>query len=331
MNSIKLFSIAMLSILWIVATGHNAQIASAQADCTVLVQPHQSIQQAVNSAVEGAVICLSPGTFKETIKINKSLTLRGAGMEDTTIKSEVTVLAVVHIESDANIGVGITDLAIAGFEQTDGIYISGDGQARVTLRRISIFDNGGDGLFIDNSAQVSLINSQISGNGAGGIFLFARKPARINIQNSQVSDSFFYGLVVDGASQATLIDSVISSNRLGGILILESANVQVQASIIKDNGIGYPCSLRNWFCNGIEIRDQAHLMLDNSSIKDNADWGVGAFLVRCGYSADSFTGQIIFQGRTRITGNNRMGNLDNKDNPGNHPFKDLTDGQVCLP
>jgi hypothetical protein len=32
-----------------------------------------------------------------------------------------------------------------------------------------------------------------------------------------------------------------------------------------------------------------------------------------------------------IAGNNKSGKLNGQGNPGNHPFKDLPDGQVCLP
>ncbi|MBI1743935.1 right-handed parallel beta-helix repeat-containing protein [Candidatus Acetothermia bacterium] len=330
MRGVKLLGMAVTLVLYSMITGPHARVGFAQSDCAVLVQSGQSIQHAINNAAAGAVICLSPSTFKETIKIDKSLTLRGAGREDTTIKTEVSVLAVILIESDSDIEVKIMDLAITGFEQTNGIYVSGDGHATVTLSNLSISGNGSDGLSVNNFAQVNLVDSQISKNGADGVFLY-EKTARVSIDNSQISDNLFWGLVVGGASQVSFINSVIASNRLGGLVMGDSANAQVQASIIKDNGIGYPCSQRDYSCNGIEIEGQAHLKMTNSTIKGSADWGIAALLRRCGYSSDYFIGQVIFQGTNKISDNNNMGKQDGKGNPGNHPFQNLLDGQVCLP
>jgi hypothetical protein len=51
-------------------------------------------------------------------------------------------------------------------------------------------------------------------------------------------------------------------------------------------------------------------------IRGNADWGVAAHLRKCGYSSDDFTGQVTFEGRNVIAGNNTAGNQQ---------------GEVCLP
>jgi sugar/nucleoside kinase (ribokinase family) len=63
------------------------------------------------------------------------------------------------------------------------------------------------------------------------------------------------------------------------------------------------------------------------------DWGVAAYLKKCGYNMDHFysTGEVTFQGTNVIEGNDTSGNHMVEGNPGNHPFKDLPDGQVCLP
>ncbi len=50
-----------------------------------------------------------------------------------------------------------------------------------------------------------------------------------------------------------------------------------------------------------------------------------------GFPYDAFTGSVIFEGTNIIEGNNRWGNQKGMGNPGNHPFKGLPDGQVCLP
>jgi nitrous oxidase accessory protein NosD len=64
-------------VLAIAASSQIGPVGVAQADCTVTVEPGQSIQEAINKAPAGAVICLTAGTWQENVVIEKSLTLRG--------------------------------------------------------------------------------------------------------------------------------------------------------------------------------------------------------------------------------------------------------------
>lgn len=52
----KLFGWSAALILLVLAASNNVEVGLAQADCTVKVQPGQSIQQAIDTATEGAVI-----------------------------------------------------------------------------------------------------------------------------------------------------------------------------------------------------------------------------------------------------------------------------------
>lgn len=81
------------------------------------------------------------------------------------------------------------------------------------------------------------------------------------------------------------------------------------------------------------VQYQAELVIFNSVIKDNTDWGVTAVLEKCGFFSDNFTGQVMFQGNNQIYSNNTSGNQNSMGNPGNHPGNrpDVSDGQVCLP
>jgi nitrous oxidase accessory protein NosD len=75
-------SCSVLVGVLVVAAGALAEEAL---ECTVTVQPGQSIQAAIAGAQEGAVICLGEGSWQENLKIEKALTLRGQGAQKTVI------------------------------------------------------------------------------------------------------------------------------------------------------------------------------------------------------------------------------------------------------
>lgn len=82
---VKWLSVAILTVLAVLMSSSG----QGQPSCTVTVQPGQSIQEAIDRASEGAVICISADNFPymEHLTITKSLTLRGAGPEETILKA----------------------------------------------------------------------------------------------------------------------------------------------------------------------------------------------------------------------------------------------------
>jgi len=229
--------------------------------------------------------------------------------------------------------------------------------AGATLADTTISGNGG-GLKVNDSAQASLTRTTISDSNLIGLSVCCR--ARVTLVNSEISGSQLTGLLVWGQAEATLIDSQVSDNgqlpvlREGisasgsarvrlqgtevshhkghGLRIGGSAQVEVVQSVITDNGLREECRTR-WICNGIAIEDQAYLLVEGSTIRGNADWGLAALQEQCGYGSNDFEGSVSFEGENVIEGNNTSGNQDGMGNPGEHPWNrpDVPDGQVCLP
>jgi len=234
----------------------------------VTVLPGESIQAAIDQAPEGAVICLTEGTWEENIEIKKTLALRGSGIAQTTIKGKEVGKPVIYIVSPGTEAI-VEELTIAEAKigtlglvtaQEDGVFVP-PGPTKVTLKGVQISGNGDDGLEVQGRAQVRIENSIIEGNGAGQV-----------------------------------------------------------------------CAAAPQTCNGIEVGMESQVTLINSTIEENADWGIMAWLVKCGWSANWFFGKLDFQW-VSIVGNNTLGNLDGMGNPGDHPWNrpEVPDGQVCLP
>ena len=86
MNTKKVISITIVLVI--------VGAASVPAKVRVTVGPmvaadgsgtHRTIQEAVEAAAAGAVILVGPGVYEERVRIDKPLTLEGAGWEQTTI------------------------------------------------------------------------------------------------------------------------------------------------------------------------------------------------------------------------------------------------------
>jgi parallel beta-helix repeat protein len=232
-------------------------LVQAQPDCTVTVQPGESIQAAIDGAQEGAVLCLAEGTWEENVRIEKSLTLRGADQEQTVIDAIEETDPVIWIKSEEPIAVKLERLTVSGSKHYFGLLIQI--QAKVTLQSMKVLDNGG-GLSVWNSATVSLIGSTVSNNRGTG--LFARDRTIVSLADSTVSSNDA-GLVVWDSAQVSLTNSQISDNRLGGLSVSDSAAVTLHVSQVSDNE-----------GNGLSVLDRARVSLTNSQVLRNGFGGL---------------------------------------------------------
>jgi parallel beta-helix repeat protein len=250
-----------------------------------------------------------------------------------------------HISRNSRWNVGIYGPAVIGppkvtiqnsqiYRSFFGIAMGLAGSAQVTVQNSQISGNL-DGFLVEGSNQLTLTDTAISDNDLRG--LFVAESATVSLQNSIVSGNGSDGLVVRDSATVSLQNSTISGNGEDGLDVWESATVEVRGSILEGNGTNPSCwiSRRRWnpemICNGIEVWGGSQLRLINSTIKNNADWGLAAVLKQCGYDRDRYSTNVVFEGHNVIEGNNKSGN--HKGNPGNHPWNrpGVPDGQVCLP
>lgn len=233
----------------------------------------------------------------------------------------------------------------------------------LTLQSSLISGYGGPGLQAGSNAMVELIDSQTSGiNEDRNIGIVALSSSKVYMRNSVISghgsgilifplarvilqDSVVVGNDVgitienpfekDKPAVVTLENSQVSGNRHTGIKVIGGV-VELHSSLVAGNGVDPQCRQLplNRLCSGsgILLWVQARLKLRSTEIRNNTTWGVTAYLPQCGSSETySFSGEVIFEGNNIIENNNKSGVLNGMGNPGNHPFKNLPDGQVCLP
>jgi parallel beta-helix repeat protein len=186
---------------------------------------------------------------------------------------------------------------------------------------------------ISEAQEVQIEGVTITGSAFTGLLLGGQ--AKATITNSQILGNKGSGIGMRDSAQATISSSQTSSNEGDGISMWGSAQAEIRASTIEGNGTSENCKKDDYICNGIELKWKPQVKIIDSTIRNNADWGVGAVLTQCGYKFDEFTGAVTFEDMMldQIAGNNTSGNQNGMGNPGNHYWNrpDIPDGQVCLP
>jgi len=206
-------------------------------DCAVTVRPGESIQQAIDAAGDGDVICLARGEWTESLVIDKSVTLVGWGSGRTVLSPSQLHLPGVDVP-------GRTGEPIA-----------------VRLERLSLSrDAGHTGMMIGGTASVELNRCRVSGMLYG---IQAADSARLTLRKSSVSDSRQIGIVLLDSAAAIFDVSRVSGGRGLAIRISGSASADLVDSEVSGNG-----------GHGLSLRDEASVILTESKVSGNGEKGL---------------------------------------------------------
>lgn len=188
--------------------------------------PFNRISPAIQAVRTGDTITLGPGIYNENLVITKSLTLRGAGQDQTIIRSTEPGWPVIRIEGEQPIEVTIDNLTIADAKplRPDRFCAVEDPQW--------ICPNG---IQLGGKAKITIQNATVSGNGLSGIWMMGS--AQATITKARISSNLIEGIVMVDSTQATLSNSQISGNSRDGIFIGNSAQASISANRIFDNKV----------------------------------------------------------------------------------------------
>jgi len=153
-----------------------------------------SVQEAIDSSEDGDVIRIHSGTYHETIRVNKSVSLEG-NSSDETILDGSGFSTVVLIKAE---GVGIRNCTITG---------TGDG-------------NAGSGIEVERNGAL-IIDNHIMDNDGVGILLRKSKMCEIRgntIGNNRVNGIRYYnadGTIVEGNEFSDVRNGIDGSSSRG--------------------------------------------------------------------------------------------------------------------
>lgn len=200
---------------------------------------YQSIQEAINDALDGDTILVGEGIYNESLLINKSVTLMGKN-KDTTIIDGSKTGDVIFISADF--------VNISGFTIRNGSS-KGFRHDKKTV----IMDAG-----IDIHSNFNIISdNNISLNGYFGICIYAGSN---NILSNNIISENEYGIYLGSSNENTISDNIISDNEFGSRIKGSEENM-VLRNVFENNEMGL------YFCCGAKN----NVVFSNSFI-NNSQW-----------------------------------------------------------
>ncbi len=244
---------AIIGFILALAMGNSAEavLGDTLKECQV-PQDYKTIQAAIDDKACD-IVAVAPGTYKENLKIERSLKITGVDHEKITILGKELGHPVILIQGIQDVSVTIEGLSLVEAKADEtryggcadrpvcpaGMVIRG--RAKVTVQDAKITKNASDGIFLLDSAQAAISNTIISGNAVGcspgwiclGIDVAASSQA--NISNTIVSGNKLVGIWVRGSARASISNSQIFGNGLDGISLSEEATAEIRNNQISNN------------------------------------------------------------------------------------------------
>ena len=188
------------------------------------------IQWAIDNASSGDTVYVEPGTYRETITVDKKIGLIGAD-RNTTI--------------------------IVGDPNNDTVTITAN---HVRVKNFEVrTSSSGDGIKVENANNCTIKNNNCSNNGCG---IYLRETRDVNVIGNICNSNFDAGIYLRVTINANVIRNVCNNNDLGlggfGIHAVSSSN----NNILQNN-----CSYNGF--EGIDLLGSDNNFLNNNNCSNN--------------------------------------------------------------
>jgi hypothetical protein len=210
--------------------------------------PYTTIVDALAAARDGDEISIGAGSYAGGFVIEKNVTLRGAGRDQTTIQG-TSAASVIRVGTTINVAIRSVTITGGGgsrtrFDRKGGGGILNEGELTLTdstVRDNAVANGLGGGIYSSSSKSFRIFNSNVSDNRAetgGGIFI---REGDVFIANSNISrnqsESDGGGIRHEGGESVRIEASTIGDNRAertGGGVAVRGA-LQVLGSTVSGN------------------------------------------------------------------------------------------------
>lgn len=247
--------------------------------------PFGSIRQAVEAAEPGAVIAVGKGTFDREVRIDKSVTLWGACVEQSIVTSTrpTTTAGVIRIVAE---GVIVRNLQLTGFRP--GLVVSDAGS--VHIEDLLIAEAVVAGVTAIGASRVTAEDVVVRGlRGApdveGGAFAI-QFASHLSLNRAVLERNEVPGIsIVDDGTTVELSDVVIShSTSISGSVFHVICGAQIEASrvVIEENDASHGIWVQNRMPDpedpthqrNICLGEETSLLLEDSLVRGNGGRGL---------------------------------------------------------
>ncbi len=185
----------------------------------IIIKKRQSIQTAIDSAVDGDVISIRPGTYKESIDFKgKKITIKGLGIR--TIIKGIKGSPVVSFTNGETSESVLDFVTITGGSAEEGSGILINNSSPTVIRDIIIgntAESKGSGIYIKNNSSPKIINNLITFN--------AMSKSGGDPHSVQIDDS-----------SPVITNNTIAYGDSNGIFINSNSNPIIENNILAFNG-----------------------------------------------------------------------------------------------
>ncbi|MDT0442721.1 right-handed parallel beta-helix repeat-containing protein [Streptomyces johnsoniae] len=235
---------------------------------------YATVTEALAAAADGDVLVLGPGTYRENLVIEQSVTVRGPGeakdgpariappdgvpltvrgsatVQELRIEGQDTAAPAVLIENSTPELSGLT----VHTASASGIEVRGG--ARPTVRRCSVSNPTGTGISVTDGAGGLFEECEVAESGQPGITV--RGPAHLRLDGCRVRRSGGAGLSVSGEGSAVdAVNCAVQDVRGTGVQLADRATAH-----LTDCRVSSPTG------DGISLDSDAVLTLTDSQVSD---------------------------------------------------------------
>jgi len=267
-------------------------------DTTIIHVPYDygTIGEALGSAPDRAIIEITAGDYRESLLIERPVTLRSDSAGEVTLSGPDDMSIIQVVETNDVIIEGLT---IVGGEY--GIFVTHSQHVtirenvissshlagvKVRLGAADILNNTiqdadppyGKGIHITNTTQwpaSRIIGNTISGNARSGIV--TNMTSMVFIQDNEVRGNGQRGITITEMSNATVRGNVVDGNVESGILVTDRSMADICGNSVMRTEIpidGIPAGQGN----GIVVDFDSEAMLSNNMVFDNANHGISVLI-----------------------------------------------------
>lgn len=284
--------------------------ASTWPDCTSTVpDDFDSIQGAIDESVDGDLVCVRPGRYRELIDFSGlSIHLLGVeGPEVTTIDGEAggTVVVVRSGEGDSTVIEGLT-ITNGDSELGGGIIV--DAFSSLVGRRLIVSNNQavrGGGVFVGRSSSLDISLSAVHENSSsdlgGGIFVDGGSTLEAHRISFIENEAYQYGgaIYIEDESEAHIEQAEVRNNRSltdggGGIAVLDAV-----ASL---NNMYFVRNFAALAGGGLVVLGEANVTVINSLFASNSAGPNGGGGVYASSESVVVVSNSIFAGNNSTSG-----------------------------
>ena len=253
-------------------------------------QDYPTIQEAINAASAGDTITVAPGTYLESVVINKSVTLIGEDPKTTIIDRGDSVPSHYGYHHDSVIFIIADDVVISGFTiqytgSGRGIHPSG-APLDIVIRNVTInrniIKNVETGIMLTYASEIMIINNTIitknvgiySDSSTGNIVI--SKNTIENNKNSGILSSHTGVLIVGNNTIMNNGKGMFIVGRQGGVGELAFSTYRGYPSYwIREDGGGWIINtiygnliMNNEYGVYLSVAERANIFYDNNFVKN---------------------------------------------------------------